>query len=86
MRCTDQRDVCATLSCGRCGVWPGVRRAGLSEAEPGADAGPAAPRSGAALKRARYGYAPHTWSARPGKCCSVRPSPGRVGGSSASPT
>jgi hypothetical protein len=23
-------------------VWPGVRRAGLSEAEPGADAGPGA--------------------------------------------
>ncbi len=30
-------------------VRPGVRRAGLFEAEPGADAGPAAPRSGAAL-------------------------------------
>jgi len=31
-----------------CEVWPGVRRAGLPEAEPGADAGPAAPRSGGA--------------------------------------
>ena len=31
------------------GVWPGVRRAGLPKAEPGADAGPAAPRSGVAL-------------------------------------
>ena len=30
-------------------MWPGVRRAGRSTAEPGADAGPAAPRSGAAL-------------------------------------
>ena len=30
-------------------VWPGVRRAGRSTAEPGADAGPAAPRCGAAL-------------------------------------
>ncbi len=27
----------------RVGVWPGVRRAGLLKAEPGADAGPAAP-------------------------------------------
>ncbi len=26
-------------------VWPGVRRAGLGEAEPGADAGPAAPQA-----------------------------------------
>jgi hypothetical protein len=26
-------------------VWPGVRRAGLPEAEPGADAGPAAPQA-----------------------------------------
>jgi hypothetical protein len=30
-------------------AWPGVRRAGLPKAEPGADAGPAAERSGAAL-------------------------------------
>ncbi len=30
-------------------LWPGVRRAGRSTAEPGADAGPAVPRSGAAL-------------------------------------
>ena len=30
-------------------MWPGVRRAGRSTAEPGADAGPAAPRGGAAL-------------------------------------
>jgi hypothetical protein len=36
---------------GRCpsGVWPGVRRVGLSKAEPGADAGPAARRGGGAL-------------------------------------
>jgi hypothetical protein len=33
----------------RPGRWPGVRRAGLPKAKPGADAGPAAPRSGAAL-------------------------------------
>jgi hypothetical protein len=26
-------------------MWPGVRRAGLAKAEPGADAGPAAPQS-----------------------------------------
>ena len=26
-------------------LWPGVRRAGLPEAEPGADAGPAAPKA-----------------------------------------
>jgi len=26
-------------------VWPGVRRAGLAKAEPGADAGPAAPQA-----------------------------------------
>jgi hypothetical protein len=32
------------------GVWPGVRRAGLPEAEPGADAGPAAPRGAALIK------------------------------------
>ena len=31
------------------GMRPGVRRAGRSTAEPGADAGPAAPRNGAAL-------------------------------------
>jgi integrase len=30
-------------------MWPGVRRAGLSKAEPAADAGPAAPHGGAAL-------------------------------------
>ena len=30
-------------------VWPGVRRAGRSTAEPDADAGPAAPHGGAAL-------------------------------------
>ena len=28
-----------------CVVWPSVRRAGLSKAEPGADAGPAAPQA-----------------------------------------
>jgi len=32
-----------------CPSWPGVRRAGVPKAERGADAGPAAPRSGAAL-------------------------------------
>jgi integrase len=31
------------------GLWLGVRRAGLLKAERGADAGPVAPRSGAAL-------------------------------------
>jgi hypothetical protein len=36
-------------------MWPGVRRAGLPRLSGGADAGPAAPRSGAALEYARHG-------------------------------
>jgi hypothetical protein len=30
------------LTCGTYGAWPGVRRAGVFSAEPGADAGPGA--------------------------------------------
>ena len=37
------RNKLADLICRRHGVWPGVRRAGRPTAEPGADAGPAAP-------------------------------------------
>ena len=37
------------LICWRCGMRPSVRRAGLPKAKPGADAGPAAEHSGAAL-------------------------------------
>ena len=44
-----------SLICMSCGQWPGVRWAGLPEAEPAADAGPAVPRSGAALEYARHG-------------------------------
>ena len=38
------------------------------------------------LERALCGYGPPTWSARPGKCCSARPSPGPGGASSVSLT
>jgi len=38
-------------------IWAGVRRAGLRKAMPGADAGPAAPRSGAALIQVRLNSA-----------------------------
>jgi hypothetical protein len=55
VRRTDLRAVRATLICVPRGLWPGVRRGGPPKAEPGADAGPAAPLSGVLMSQALFG-------------------------------